>query len=112
MATYPDYDLNTPFSPNRSITKKKWNSLNEEKQTAFLYDMWKNPVVQDTYEPGSTFKLITTAAALEENIVTPNHPGDFYCSGYEPVGNSKIACWNYANPHGSQSLKQALRKFL
>ena len=82
MATYPDYNLNTPFSPNSSISKSKWDGLSDEDKNTFLYEMWNNPVVQNTYEPGSTFKLITAATALEENIITPDHPGDFYCSRF------------------------------
>ena len=109
MVTYPDYNLNDPFSPNKSISSKEWKKLSSEKRTDFLYKMWNNSAVQSTYEPGSTFKLVTAAAALEENIIAPNHAGDFYCSGREPVSSIKINCWRKNNPHGSQTLREALR---
>ena len=115
MATYPDYNLNKPFSKNDSISTKKWNALSGNKKSDFFYSMWNNPAVQNTYEPGSTFKLITAAAALEENLAKPDHSGDFSCNnGYETVvaGEKPIACWRSHEPHGKQSLKQALRKFL
>ena len=74
--------------------------------------MWANKSVAETYEPGSTFKIITSSIALEENITTTDKAGDFYCKGYEEfddVNNQtiKIKCWR-ANPHGSQTLRQAL----
>ena len=70
--------------------------------------MWKNKSVQELYEPGSTFKVITSAVALEENITTPNVNGEFVCTGYEHVGDRDIACWRNYKPHGYQSLTEAL----
>lgn len=70
--------------------------------------MWRNTAVEDAYEPGSTFKLITTSTALEENLVQTDTSGDFYCSGSEKVDNISINCWRNYDPHGAESLRQAL----
>lgn len=111
MACYPDYDLNTPYTPNATLAKT-YNSLSTEEKGEALYKMWSNKSVAETYEPGSTFKIITSAVALEENITTTDKAGDFYCKGYEEfddVSNStiKIHCWR-KDPHGVQTLRQAL----
>lgn len=108
MSTYPNYNLNDPYTINKTELKENWDKLSSEEKSNALFNMWNNPAVQSTYEPGSTFKLITAAAALEEGIITPNNDGDFYCSGSEPVSGINIRCWKYYNPHGSQSLKKAL----
>ena len=111
MASYPDYDLNSPYTPNSTLAQA-YDSLSTEEQNEALYKMWANKSVAETYEPGSTFKVITSAVALEENITSTDVAGDFYCKGYEEfedVNGStiRIRCWR-ANPHGSQTLRQAL----
>ena len=111
MASYPDYDLNSPYTPNSTLAKT-YDGLSAEEKNEALYKMWANKSVAETYEPGSTFKIITSSIALEENITTTDKAGDFYCKGYEEfddVNNQtiKIKCWR-ANPHGSQTLRQAL----
>ena len=111
MASYPDYDLNSPYTPNSTLAKT-YDGLSAEEKNEALYKMWANKSVSETYEPGSTFKIITSSIALEENITTTDKAGDFYCKGYEEfddVNNQtiKIKCWR-ANPHGSQTLRQAL----
>lgn len=109
MATYPNYNLNTPFTITDTKLLDKYNSLAKEDQNNFYYNtLWNNICVQNTYEPGSTFKLITTATALEEQIVDPEKDGEFFCSGYEKVANLSVACWRSYDPHGYQSLKEAL----
>ena len=107
MACYPNYNLNTPFTPNETLAKI-YDSLSDEDKSLEIQKMWRNKSVQDLYEPGSTFKVITSAVALEENITTPNVQGEFVCTGYEHVGDRDIACWRNYNPHGYQSLTQAL----
>ncbi len=107
MANYPDYNLNTPYTPN-SVLAKTYDSLSNEEKNEALYRMWANKSVSDSYEPGSTFKIITSSVALEENITTPNKPNDFYCQGYEVVEDRTIKCWKKYDPHGSQTLTQAL----
>ena len=108
MATYPDYNLNEPFTINNSKLKKKWDKLSSEDKSNALFNMWKNTAVQTTYEPGSTFKIITAAAGLEEGLITPDKHSDFYCSGSENVSGIKMRCWKYYDPHGSESLREAL----
>lgn len=107
MATYPDFDLNSPREPN-SILAPTWDSLSETEQWNSIYKMWRNKAVSDTYEPGSTFKIITAAVGLEENLVTTDTPNDFSCTGYEMVNGIKINCWKNVTTHGSQTLRQAL----
>lgn len=108
MATYPNYNLNEPFIINDSELSEKWDSLSSEDRSNALFNMWKNTAVQSTYEPGSTFKIITAAAGLEEGIITSDNKTDFYCSGYEDVSGVTMRCWNYINPHEAQSLRDAL----
>lgn len=108
MATYPNYNLNEPFKINNSKLKETWDKLSAEEKSNSLFNMWKNTAVQSTYEPGSTFKIITAAAGLEEGIITSDKQSDFYCSGIENVSGVGMRCWKYYDPHGAQSLRQAL----
>jgi len=107
MATYPDYDLNSPRNPNDSLSAT-WDSLSDTEQVNSLMKMWRNKAVSDTYEPGSTFKIITSAIGLEENVVSTDTANDFNCSGYELINGIKINCWKNVTTHGSQTLRQAL----
>lgn len=106
MASYPDYNLNTPFEPNESL-KATWDTLSSSEKSNALYKMYSNKVVNETYEPGSVFKIILAATALEENITKPDVAGEFYCSGSQDVSGIKIHCANTSG-HGSQSLRNAL----
>lgn len=111
MASYPDYDLNSPYTPNSTLAPT-YESLSAEEKSKALFKMWVNKSVGETYEPGSTFKVITASIALEENITSTDQSGDFYCKGYEEFNDVsgstiKIACWR-PQPHGVQSLRQAL----
>lgn len=106
MATYPDYNLNSPYTPNSALAST-YDSLSSDEKYKALYRMWANKSVSDTYEPGSVFKVITASVALEENIITTDNESDFYCQGYEMVADRKISCWR-TNPHGVQSLRDAL----
>ena len=106
MATYPDYNLNDPYTPNAWYSEG-FDELSEQEQTNTLYSMWRNRAVLDTYEPGSTFKVITASIGLEENKVETDTQGDFYCSGYEEVADRRIKCTATAG-HGSQTLRNAL----
>jgi len=111
MASYPDYDLNSPYTPNSTLAQT-YDSLTTEQKSEALYKMWNNKSVAETYEPGSTFKIITAAVALEETITSTDQAGDFYCKGYEEfedVSNSTIhiRCWR-DQPHGVQTLRQSL----
>ena len=107
MATYPDYDLNVPRQPNSALAPT-WDSLSETEQWNSIFKMWRNKAVSDTYEPGSTFKIITAAIGLEENLVDTDTPGNFICNGYELINGLKINCWKSVTTHGSQTLRQSL----
>ena len=106
MASYPDYDLNSPYAPNSSLSET-YDSLSAEEKNEALFQMWVNKSVGATYEPGSTFKVITASVALEENITITDKADDFYCKGYEEVSGIKISCWA-KNPHGVQTLRKSL----
>lgn len=106
MASYPDYDLNAPFSPNESLSKE-WDGLSQTAKSAALQNMWRNPAVSNTYEPGSVFKVLVSAIALEENLVETDTPGIFSCIGYQEIYDTKIKCAKTSG-HGYQSLREAL----
>lgn len=108
MANYPDYDLNSPYTPNESLSEG-WDKLTSEQKTSSLYEMWRNKAASATYEPGSTFKLISASIALEEGITTPDVENDFYCSGSYEISGESIRCWKYYDPHNGQSLRKALQ---
>ena len=108
MAGYPSYDLNEPFEINNEELKNMWNDISQEEKNKYLNEMWRNKAISDTYEPGSTFKLITASAALEENITDTDNEGEFNCSGGIEVAGVRIRCWRYYRPHGKESLREAL----
>lgn len=107
MASYPNYNLNTPFEPNTKEAKENWDTMTTAEKTKFLNKMWRDKNVEDLYEPGSTFKTLVSAIALEENITETNISKDFYCKGYEVINGRKIRCWS-TKSHGYQTLTQAL----
>ena len=93
----PEFDLNDPFTLNADVDT---SGLNEQEKQDLLNQMWRNPCLNDTYEPGSTFKIITMAAGLEAGVVSP---GDrFYCPGYKVVEDRRIHCAKRTG-HGSQN---------
>lgn len=108
MAVKPDFDPNTPRVPLDDELKEEWESLPLEELQKKWYDMWRNFAVNDSYEPGSTFKIITAAAGLEENIVTPQ--SQFYCDGYiTDIPGARLKCWRYYNPHGSETFVEGVQ---
>ena len=108
MAGYPNYNLNEPYKPSTNEMKEVWDSLSDSDKTKQMQAMWRNKAVTDTYEPGSTFKLYTASAALEEGIAKPDEKGAFNCTGSIEVAGVRIKCWRHYRPHGSQSLREAL----
>lgn len=130
MATKPDFNLNTPYDVEqfqkyaidfnyKEETKETEesteqtpkptedaNNLSDEEVAAMRNKMWRNKAISDTYEPGSTFKIITAAAALEENVVNEN--SQFYCPGFKIVADRKIGCANKSG-HGAQTFVEGVR---
>lgn len=100
LAGYPNYNLNEPFAVDESLSK--------EEQSLQMQTLWRNKAISDTYEPGSTFKIVTSSATLEEGITTPDKEGEFCCVGYIEIAGVRIKCWRYYKPHGSESLREAL----
>ena len=93
----PEFDLNDPFTLN---TPGDTTEMTEEQKQERLNQMWRNPCLNDTYEPGSTFKIITMAAGLEEGVVSVDDR--FYCPGYILVKDRRIHCAKRTG-HGSQN---------
>lgn len=108
MATYPDYNLNSPYTPTH-IDSKEWNKLSSEAQSNTLYSLYKNRAISDTYEPGSVFKIITSAVALEEDLATTDGANSYKCTGVYNVSGINISC-SHGAVHGNLSLRQALQK--
>ena len=108
MAGYPNYNLNEPYTVNNEEIKNNWDNLPQEEKSALLQQMWRNRAISDGYEPGSTFKLITASAALEEKITDTDNKGEFNCSGSIEIAGVRIKCWRYYRPHGAQTLREAL----
>ena len=108
MVNKPDYDPNKPTEAIYPYYEELLNDCknNDEKMKAY-FSMWRNPAVSDTYEPGSTFKLITSAAGLEEGVVKQDDK--FVCKGSVTVGGQKLKCWRSYNPHGAETFKQGVQ---
>jgi len=95
MVNVPEFNLNEPFTLNYQLTEE----ISAEKKQDLLNQMWRNQCINDTYEPGSTFKIITASAALEEGVVKLDD--NFYCRGYYTVEDRNIHCHKVAG-HGSE----------
>lgn len=104
MVNVPEFDLNAPFELPEEESGQE--SVSDEKKQELLNQMWRNRCINDTYEPGSTFKIITSAACLEEGVV---HLEDtFSCPGYRIVEDRKIRCHKVGG-HGSETFVQGIQ---
>lgn len=99
MVNVPEYDLNNPFTLNYSSDIEK----DDKKYQDLLNKMWRNESINDTYEPGSTFKIVTASAGLEEGVVTLD--SRFSCPGYKIVDDRRIRC-HKAGGHGGETFLQ------
>lgn len=111
MATKPDFDPNSyaVITEQSALDEIAQATSDDEKNklvAAARNKMWRNKAVVDTYEPGSTFKILTSAIAIEENLVPDNKT--FYCSGSTEVAGTRIRCWK-AGGHGIQTFAQAIQ---
>ncbi|WP_405726833.1 peptidoglycan D,D-transpeptidase FtsI family protein, partial [Anaerotignum sp.] len=107
MANYPTFDLNDPFTINDAQLAAMWDTFSQEEQNDYLNKMWRNAAINDTYEPGSTFKIITSSAGLEEKVVSPE--STFYCRGFHVAGDRQIKCWRYPRTHGAENFVQGVQ---
>ena len=106
MASLPTYDLNSPGTVyNDFLTSGMTEEQVLENMRDLLNKQWRSKAINDTYEPGSTFKTLTLAMALEENVVDLNT--GFYCSGSVKIEGETINCSKRAPGHGQQTLTQA-----
>lgn len=106
MTSKPDFDNNDPRKIPEDFLDK-WDTMSQKEQYDALYKIWRNPAISDSYEPGSTFKVITSSAGIEENVVKPDE--HFYDKGYIMVAGKKIKCWRSYNPHGDQTFAEAVK---
>ncbi|MGN1192518.1 MAG: peptidoglycan D,D-transpeptidase FtsI family protein [Dorea sp.] len=103
MVNVPEFNLNEPFELN---TEDNTDSMSDEEKQEALNQMWRNGCINDTYEPGSTFKIITASAGLEEGVV---HLDDqFHCPGYKIVEDRKIRCHKVGG-HGAETFVQGIQ---
>ncbi len=103
MATTPEYDPNHSSEPSDPVAKKKFEQMSDKEKTEYLSNMWKINAVSDIYEPGSTFKLIAAAAALESGSASMN--SHYTCTGGIAVDNYYLRC---LFTHGRQNLNEAV----
>lgn len=103
MVNYPEFNLNTPFTLTDTMIETE--EMTEEKKQNLLNQMWRNQCISDTYEPGSIFKIITAAAALEEDVVSLED--QFYCPGYIMVEDRKIRCAKVGG-HGAETFETGI----
>ena len=101
MVNYPEFDLNDPFT----LVGDNGEAVSAEEKQNLLNKMWRNQCISDTYEPGSTFKIITAAAALEEGVVKLDDA--FYCPGYKIVEDRRIRCARTTG-HGAETFETGI----
>lgn len=101
MVNYPEFDLNDPFT----LVGDNEEAVSAEEKQNLLNKMWRNQCISDTYEPGSTFKIITAAAALEEGVVKLDDA--FYCPGYKIVEDRRIRCARTTG-HGAETFETGI----
>ena len=103
MVNYPEFNLNEPFTLIEEMGADGTESADKKQER--LNRMWRNPCISDTYEPGSTFKIITAAAALEEGVVSLTD--QFYCPGYKLVEDRRIRCAKTSG-HGAETFETGI----
>ncbi|HAN09004.1 MAG TPA: peptidoglycan glycosyltransferase [Clostridiales bacterium] len=107
MASKPDFNLNTPFEIKDSEYIGIWESLSKEEQIRILNQRWRNFLINDTYEPGSIFKIVVAASTLNEKLV--DLATTFVCHGSKIVADRKIRCWYYPRSHGLETFVEGVK---
>lgn len=107
IAMYPSFDLNDPFTIQDETLAAQWDTLSGEEQMDQLNQMWRNWCINDTYEPGSTFKIVTASAALEEGAVSLEET--FHCGGSLVVADRTIRCHKVGG-HGTLTFLQGVQQ--
>lgn len=107
MASSGTYDLNNPRDLSGSYTEYEIENMDDEETKEALFDMWKNYCVSQNFEPGSTFKPVVVASALESGAIT--EANRFICDGGEEIGEDYVRCAVYPDSHGSQSLGEVIQ---
>ncbi|MBK5253464.1 MAG: PASTA domain-containing protein [Peptostreptococcaceae bacterium] len=105
MSTVPDYDPNTPSRPADEEEYEEFKKLSYQEQSDYLNSMWRNPIVSDVYEPGSTFKLVCASSAIEEGTTTSE--STYACNTKINVADTTLNCWSSVS-HGIQTIKEAV----
>lgn len=106
LAQTPEFDPNDSKTPLSESEQAKLEKMTDSKKMEYWNSMWRNSLISDVYEPGSTFKLLTTAMSLEEGKTSIKER--FNCTGSINVSGTKLKCWRSYNPHGNQTLEQAV----
>lgn len=106
MAVAPDFDPNNAFGPYNEEQELTWDTMDSSSKKKIREAMWRNMAVSDTYEPGSTFKVITLSSALDSGSISTD--SKFTCTGSYLAGGARMKCWRYYRPHGLQSIQEAL----
>ncbi|MBP3238103.1 MAG: peptidoglycan glycosyltransferase [Lachnospiraceae bacterium] len=107
MASNKNFDLNNPRDLSLIASEEELGQMSDEDKTNALNTLWRNFCISDTYEPGSTYKLVTVAGALEENKIAVTETQDYNCPGYIIVGPWQIRCSNRRG-HGKITLTQGI----
>ena len=107
MASDKTYNLNNPRDLTPFYTKSEIQSMKSDEKLKKLYEIWRNYMVSDSFEPGSTFKPVTVAAALEENVI--GYDDTFVCDGSETISGTTLHC-SHRSGHGTMNLSQVVEK--
>ncbi|MDD2446973.1 MAG: penicillin-binding transpeptidase domain-containing protein [Tissierellia bacterium] len=106
MANKPDYNPNTPREPLTDAQRREWENIPADQLPNKWYEVWRNFAISDVYEPGSTFKVVTAAAALEEG--SANLDTHYYCNGTVKINGVELKCANWYNPHKDQTFAESI----
>lgn len=105
MCQFPSFDPNDPLKPGEMADQKAYKKMSSKQKSNYINGLWRNSSISDTYEPGSTFKLLVASAILDYGLVTPE--SKFTCNQYIEVNGVKLHCWS-PKPHGTITVTEAV----